>query len=278
MSDDLLDDLLGDYPEPAPKKPKNLSKEDKAKRAVEHEAATRRMASKLVAEPRGARRPGAKTVIDDPSVLRSIVRMDRAAQEYEETLEGAAPGDSLPRFEAFWKPVGTSFLANVFKLSNSKVVREKLAECPPIDVDKHGNPLYDFVEAAAHLVPPRGKMFVQRLRTMKPSELPPQLALAVQKAKNEELTYKQRAGELWRTEAVLEVLGEVFLMMKNTMQLWVETLNDKGNLTKDQYEALSEMVYGLQTEMHDKLVQFSQQRATYAVVSEEDIYESIADE
>ena len=166
----------------------------------------------------------------------------------------------------------------MFKLSNSVEARKKLAECDPIDVDDHGNPLYDFVEAAAHLVPPRGKMFVQRLRNMKPSELPPQLALNVQKAKNEELTYKTRAGELWRTEAVLDVLGEVFLLMKNTMQLWVETLNDKGNLSKEQYEALSEMVYGLQTEMHEKLVEFSSNRATYAVIAEEDPHESVIDE
>lgn len=225
--------------------------------------------ARLVAEPRGARRTGVKPVAEAP--LPDInQRLAEADEEYERTLNGAAPGDSLPRFEAFWKPVGTSFLANVFRFSNSKVVREKLAECPYIAIDEHKNPLYDFREAAAHLLPPRGKMLVQRLRTMKPSELPPQLALAVQKAKNEELTFKQRAGELWHTEAVLDVLGEVFLLMKNTMQLWVETLNDKGDLTKEQYEALTEMVYGLQTEMHEKLVEFSNKRATFAVVADDD--------
>ena len=193
--------------------------------------------------------------------------------KFEETLEFAHPGDSLPRFEAFWKPVGISFLANVFRLSNSTVARKRLADCPIIDEDEHGNPLYDFIEAAGHLAPPRGKAVVAMLRKMGPSELPPQLSLAVQKAKNEELTYKVRAGELWHTADVMEVLGEVFLLMKSTMQLWVETLNDKGSLTKEQYEALSEMVYSLQTEMHGKLVEYSQRRSTYAAIGDGEEHE-----
>ena len=254
---DLLDDLIGGPPPPPPPPIKRT-----------------KAPLNLVAEPRGSRRTGVKPVVDKGKNKRDVNAMSLARGDFERTLEGATIGDSLPRFEAFWKPVGISFLANVFKLSNSVEARKKLAECPPIDIDDHGNPLYDFVEAAAHLVPPRGKLFVQRLRNMKPSELPPQLALAVQKAKNEELTYKTRAGELWRTEAVLDVLGEVFLLMKTTMELWVETLNDKGNLSKEQYEALTEMVYGLQTEMHDKLVEFSQNRATYAVIADDDVYES----
>jgi hypothetical protein len=189
--------------------------------------------------------------------------------EWERTLEGAKPGDDLPRFEAFRVPKGVTFLANVFGFNNSNEVRNRLIECPIVAQDDHGNPLYDFREACSYLVPRRDKDFVNELRRMRAVDLPPALSQAVQKAKNEELTYKIRAGELWHTEDVLEVLGETFLMMKDTMGLWVETLNEATELTQTQYNTMRDLVYGLQTELHNKLVDLSKRKSTLAALHDD---------
>jgi hypothetical protein len=189
--------------------------------------------------------------------------------EWERTLEGAKPGDDLPRFEAFRVPKGVTFLANVFGFNNSNEVRNRLIECPIVAQDDHGNPLYDFREACSYLVPRRDKDFVNELRRMRAVDLPPALSQAVQKAKNEELTYKIRAGELWHTEDVLEVLGETFLMMKDTMGLWVETLNETTELSQTQYDTMRDLVHGLQTELHNKLVELSKRKSTLAALHDD---------
>ena len=190
--------------------------------------------------------------------------------EWERTLEGAKPGDDLPRFEAFRVPKGVTFLANVFGFNNSNEVRNRLIECPIVATDDHGNPLYDFREACSYLVPRRDKDFVNELRRMRAVDLPPALSQAVQKAKNEELTYKIRAGELWHTDDVMEVLGDTFMMLKDTMGLWVETLNEHIELSPDQYNTMRDLVYGLQTEMHNKLIELSKRKSTLASVHDSD--------
>lgn len=176
--------------------------------------------------------------------------------------ENPQPGDMVPRFERFWRPVNVQFLLDVYRLANSKEVHKKLAECTPVAWDDKGFPQYDFIEASSYLIKPRGGDLVALIRNMKSSDLPPALMPAVWKAKLDEQTWNTRAGNLWRTEDVLDMFGEIFLLMKSTMQLWVETLNDRGDLSAEQWEAMNQMVYGLQTELHEKLVELPKKRRT----------------
>jgi len=61
---------------------------------------------------------------------------------------------------------------------------------------------------------------------------------------------------------VLEVFGETFKTLKTTMQLWVDNLDDKGDMDQRQRDRLTEMVDGLLDEMHGRLVDMPNKRRT----------------
>ena len=233
-----IDDLLGDISPSAPKPP------GRPRKSAEAKADTR-------AARNDRRRQKGRAV-------------PRTLDEAEAAQGGGADDDDGPvvmRSEEFHKPVGVSFLAEVFR-TDMRDVKFKLAECPVFRRNPQGRPMYDFKTAAAYLVPPVSADFTSRLRTMSVKDLPPALAPAIRKAMLDEQTWQVRAGNLWRSEDVQTVFGEVFLLFKDTTQLWVETLNDRGDLSGAQWSAMREMVAALQTELHTRLVEMPRERRT----------------
>lgn len=172
----------------------------------------------------------------------------------------------LPSYEYFWRPVSVNFLANVFRNRDHAYIRSKLADCPVKGYGEDRKPRYDFLEAASYLVSPAD--VAEHIRRMKAVDLPPALSAAVWKARLDEQKWHTLAGNLWHTEDVLTVFGDVFMLMRTRMQLWVETLNDKLTLTPEQFELIRNLVDGLQQEMHDALVKLPAQKSTPSSLAE----------
>ena len=180
-----------------------------------------------------------------------------------ETEEPWSPGDWA---QVGQNGVGVDWLSGAFRMDRRKV-RAKLATCKPIGERKTPTgvrPVYDLREAASYLSPNRDNI-ADALRSMKSSDLPSQLQKDVWDARLKELKWRELAGELWRTEDVLAVFGEVFMSMKGQMQLWVDQLAETTTLDDDQRRRLTEMVDALQADIHLRLVEQPKQKATRSV-------------
>lgn len=170
--------------------------------------------------------------------------------------------------------VTVSWLAQVFAMDPSDVKR-RLAECPPLHRRKAGY-TYDLKQAARYLVKPvfDAKKYIQ---TMKPSELPTHLQKDYWAGQLARQKYEENAGQLWRAEAVLEVLGETFKTIKFTMQLWADNLERSTGLSNEQRELLRGMVDGLQDEIYQALVEGAKARRTPSSKADLETEEAEAD-
>lgn len=150
--------------------------------------------------------------------------------------------------------VTVTFLMEVFHMDRRDVNR-RLKDCPVMGArhkDTKRN-LYDLATAAQYLVKP---VFdpEEYLKTMRASELPAHLQDSFWSAMNKRQKWEENAAELWRTEDVMALFGEVFQLTKGTMQLWAENMQRSTGLGAEQKKFLQASVDGLQKEIHEKLV------------------------
>ena len=183
----------------------------------------------------------------------------------------ALPESTLPGWQDFHRPVGVTFLMDVFKMER-RTVQRRLLNCQPVGYDRGNNPLYDFTQAASHLVKPNWSHadLKNYLKSIRVQDLPSHLQDSYWSAKIKQQMWDLRAGNLWRTEDVLDVFGDVFQTIKNTMQLFPENLAENTDLSDDQRARLIEMVDALQGEIHAKLVELPSRRRTLSQAGIED--------
>lgn len=149
------------------------------------------------------------------------------------------------------RPVTRAFLGQVFRLDEN-IVRRRLLHCPTLG--RHGQrDLYDFATACSYLVEPKIDI-EQYLRTTAAKNLPVQLNKDFWDGQQRKLKYQIAAGEAWHTEDVVEVLGSVCMKIKDRLQLVTETMRDRAKLDDSQTKRFTEMIDGLQADIHADLV------------------------
>jgi hypothetical protein len=181
---------------------------------------------------------------------------------YERDMDVGVP--SMDMTDVF-SGVTVTWLSKVFGIDPSDV-KKRLGECPPLHRRKAGY-VYSLPIAARYLVKP--VFDVQKyLSTMKASELPNGLQKDYWDAALKRQKWEENAGQLWRTEAVLEVLGEAFKSIKFSMQLWADNLDRVTGLTDEQRKLLIGMVDGLQDEIYQHMVKQAQEKSTQSTRAE----------
>lgn len=180
--------------------------------------------------------------------------------------EKNAPGMDLSQV---YGGVSTSWLGQVFG-QDPKTVKKKLGKgrCPIAGYSGHKTPLYMIHEAAAYLVKPKIDL-VEYIKSLRPNDLPPMLNDAYWAAMIKRQKWQEAAGELWHTDDVLRVLGDVAFMYKTTSQLWVEELDRLHSLSPEVRETVTRLVDQLLESVHEELVNLPMQSRTYASVAEE---------
>lgn len=163
--------------------------------------------------------------------------------------------------------VTITFLAQVFGMAKH-TVRKRLADLPPMRRTRNA-PVYNFVQACSYLVEPKIDL-KEYLKTIRPSELPPGLHKDFWDAMNKQQKWAEAAGDLWHTEDVMEVFGEVFKLIKTTCQLWVDNLERIKELTPQQRDALVRATDGLLDDVYRELVELPKQRKTVNVAAQVD--------
>lgn len=172
----------------------------------------------------------------------------------------------MPDWTEATQPVSVTWLMNAFRMDRL-TVKKRLAALAPVKMGRGNSPEYDFRQAAAYLVDPKIDV-MDYLSSMKPTQLPAFLQVQFWDAQLKRQTWEQRAGELWRTEDVLKVFGKVFITIKGTIQLWVDTLAEHVELDDETRKRLTEMTDGLQNEIYAKLVTIPAKQRTESTAAE----------
>lgn len=180
-------------------------------------------------------------------------KADLAAEAFD-PVGGVRPASILGGVNVAW-------LSTAFNI-DSRTTRKRLAGLKPKGIGKHNSEVYDFVEASSYLAPPQPDKFARWMSNLRTSDLPVQLQDTYWSAMRKRQIWEQNAGDLWKTEDVEDVLGEVFKTLKSTMQLWVDNLDAKGDMAEEQRNTLTHMVDGLQAELYRALVQMPKERRT----------------
>lgn len=146
--------------------------------------------------------------------------------------------------------VTVSWLCQIFDME-PVTVRARLVNCEPIHRRKNGF-IYDAKTAIPYLVKPIFDV-EEYLKTMKVEELPTRLQDQYWSAMNKRQKWEENAKNLWRTEDVAKAFGEVFLMIRNQMQLWLDQLELQTHVTEEQAVVLASLITALQKDMFEKI-------------------------
>lgn len=182
-------------------------------------------------------------------------------------LASAAAGhglDDLGGINALLRPVTKSTLAAVFRM-DKQTVAKRLARCPS---KGHGNrQLYDFVDGASYLIRP--KMTPQEfIRTLNTADLPPQINMVFWESQRRRIKFKIEAQEAWETGDVLEVLGDVFMTIKDTLQMATEEMRERARLSDEQAAMFDSYIDELRESLRAKLVAMPAEKQTPSLLDQ----------
>jgi hypothetical protein len=161
--------------------------------------------------------------------------------------------------------VSIAWLMKAFRMGRA-AIEAKLAGCPAVGTGKHNIPLYDLPVAASYLIKPRMSQ-AEMFKTLRPNDLPDKLKDAYWAAKLKQQKYERQAGELWRTEDVLDTFAEVFKILRQSLQLIPDAVDREKGISPEQRQIITRAVDAIQDELHQKLVLFAQERATPSSVA-----------
>lgn len=194
-------------------------------------------------------------------------KLDSKRQPYVKGQDAPPEVDWQPHFDDpqdqndLFGMVSVTFLGKLFRMAPS-TAHQRLTHCPVRGrgLGRKGN-LYSLREAAAYLVEPKVDIG-EFIRTLRPEELPPRLSKDYWDAEIKKQKWARDAGELWHTEDVQEVFGEVFKRLKTTVQLWADDIDRLHGLTDAQRETLTRYTDGFLEEMFNSLMRMSDERET----------------
>ncbi len=200
---------------------------------------------------------------EEPAPKKKTPRSQRTSYKPAARAKGSA---DVSVIQALHRPVSITFLSDVMGMDR-QTVRKRLANLPPMGQHRGQQPLYDFRQAVSYLVTPRVDM-EKILASMSAGDLPPSLQKDVWDARLKAQKWMVNAGDLWRTDDVLEVLGEAFQRLKTTTQLWIDQITDAHSLPAEARDELTRLVDALQADLHSTLVEMPKEKATQSQMSE----------
>lgn len=170
--------------------------------------------------------------------------------------------------DAIQRGVTVPWLCQAFTLGKTQVLA-KLAGCPAIRTTASGTKIYDLRVAAGYLVKPKLDL-KSYIANLDPKDMPERLKREFWASKLAEQRWRRQAGELWASEDVIAVFGEVFKLIKSKTQLWADNVDGIDALTDPQREAISELVSDLLASIFKSLEDLETGRTTPSQIAEGD--------
>lgn len=199
---------------------------------------------------------------------RSVAARRERAVLLGDDPDDVAIGDQVldMRMQQVMQGVTLTWLHYVFKRDRA-TAKILLADAPVMRQGAGGAPIYDVAEAAAYLVKPKLDV-AKLLGTLKEADLPDDLKPKIWQARLSKQRWEERAGSLWRGEAVMEVFAETFKTMREVMQLWADDMADEVTLTEAQREFVTKRVDALQASLHKSLIELGKRSQTRSIAAE----------
>lgn len=144
-------------------------------------------------------------------------------------------------------------LSQMFNMNIRTVQDTMTANAVPIVGQKNGGSLYKIKDAAPHLVPkiaPDNLWFA----AMKKTDLPPAMRKDFWDAAKARQTYEENAGELWRTEAVQQLLGAIFKEASMAVRMIADNVERDVGLTPQQRQRVIAHSDMMLLEMKDAII------------------------
>ena len=163
--------------------------------------------------------------------------------------------------------VSAQWLATIFGHDKNTIKKKLSGHCEIVGHYK-GGPLYKIADAAQWLVKPKVDL-VSYVKSLRPNDLPPILNDAYWAAMLKRQKWEENAGDLWRTEAVLEVFGDLALSFKTTVNLWVEEVDRQESLTPEQRKILTGLCDKLLEQVYEQMVEAPKKKKTTSTVVED---------
>lgn len=139
--------------------------------------------------------------------------------------------------------VSVSTLGLIFGLHNTEVAKRLTGRVTPVP-SKDSYTRYRIRDAAPYLcdlqLDPE-----EMLKKLSPSKLPPMLQDAFWKAQLSRLKYLQLKGELWSTARVFDVISGAFKVIRLTILMFVDTVEQRTQLSDEQRRIVQELGDGL---------------------------------
>lgn len=155
--------------------------------------------------------------------------------------------------------VSITWLAQVFRMDKN-TVKKRIAQCDPIG-KKMGHMVYSLRQTCAYLVQPKVDVG-QWIKNLRPNDLPPYLQAMYWDALLKRQKWEENAGDLWRTEVILDTFGELAMTIKSQVQLWVENVDRIHNLNVEQRKTITDQSDILLNEIHRILVEAPSKKHT----------------
>lgn len=187
----------------------------------------------------------------------------------EDLIGGPAPEDPLVMALAdVYGGVSSSWLAQVFGHDKNTIAKRLASAGLEVIGRRNGGPLYRIPDAAAYLVKPKVDL-ISYIKSLRPNDLPPMLNDAYWAAMLKRQKWEENAGDLWRTEDVLTVFGDLAFSFKTTANLWVEEVDRTKGLTPEQRLAITQLTDNLLESVYRLMVEAPNKRQTLPSASEE---------
>lgn len=147
-----------------------------------------------------------------------------------------------------------SQLVKIFKMDR-RDIRAKIAEgnVSPCGA-RAGYPIYAIHEVAPYLVKPLYDIETY-LKRMHHNDLPKHLSKEFWAGMRAKQEYQLKEGELWPTEQVIAVMGNVFKRLRMSMLLIQDAVEREHMLTAQQRDKVSSLIDGALNDMADGLVE-----------------------
>lgn len=171
-------------------------------------------------------------------------RVKPRGKYHKATDEAAA--DALEGYPMRWFQV-------VFSVER-KTVSKAVEGLRPVKITQNNIKYYHVKDVAARLVTPKMSR-EEYFEDLTPDELPEHLRETYWNVQAKSQRVREAAGELWRTTDVIEVLGETFKHIKNTIMLWCDTIEEQVGITDEQREIIIRLGDDLQNEIHKAVIE-----------------------
>ena len=124
------------------------------------------------------------------------------------------------------------------------------------NVSPDGRELYAIRDVAPYLIDVSAVVDIAEIIKNTPiRKLPPELTKNYWESVNARKKHLEDIGELWRTEAVMEVFLDAFKTIRQSVNQFVDTVADRTEITDKQRQLLTEMCDSLLATAREKLIE-----------------------